>query len=72
MVNSFREPDVHKMGMDGAMQTFRIRASFPPEERYSLTDQIQSIDSSKLCFGVTVFPRPLRQRAEPAPYLIRG
>ena len=35
----FRELDVYRMAMDGAMRIFEISKGFPVEEKYSLTDQ---------------------------------
>ena len=40
-ISSYRDLDVYKMAMDGAMQIFELTKSFPPEEKYSLTDQIR-------------------------------
>ena len=39
MIRHFRELDVYRMAMDGAMQVFEISKRFPVEEKYSLTDQ---------------------------------
>ena len=33
--------EVYQTGFAAAMEIFRISQSFPPEERYSLTDQIR-------------------------------
>ncbi len=40
-INSVRDLEVYKLAFDCAMQIFHITKSFPPEERYSLTDQIR-------------------------------
>ena len=41
MIRSVRELDVWVNAMDLAMEIFRITRTFPPEERYSMTDQIR-------------------------------
>lgn len=41
MLRSHNELDVWKNAMDAAMEIFRLTRSFPPDERYSLTDQIR-------------------------------
>jgi four helix bundle protein len=40
-IRSFRELKVWKKAMDLAMEIFEITKRFPPEEKYSLTDQIR-------------------------------
>ena len=40
-MTTYRQLDVYKMAMDGAMSIFEITRTFPPEEKYSLTDQIR-------------------------------
>jgi len=40
-IRSFRELMVWKKAMDLAMEIFEITKRFPPEEKYSLTDQIR-------------------------------
>ena len=37
----FRDLDVYRKAFDAAMNIFDITRTFPPEERYSLTDQIR-------------------------------
>ncbi|HSI33213.1 MAG: four helix bundle protein [Phycisphaerae bacterium] len=41
MIRSFKELEVWKNAMAAAMIIFRESKRFPPEERYSLTDQIR-------------------------------
>jgi four helix bundle protein len=41
MIKSFRDLEVHKLGLVQAARIFAITKSFPSEERYSLTDQIR-------------------------------
>jgi four helix bundle protein len=38
---SYRELRVYRSAVDLAMEIFELTKSFPPEERYSLTDQIR-------------------------------
>ncbi len=40
-INSAKELDVYKRAYDLAMEIFQLSKSFPPEERYALTDQIR-------------------------------
>ncbi len=40
-IRSFRELRVWQKAMDSAMSVFELTRRFPPEERYSLTDQIR-------------------------------
>ena len=35
------ELEVYKIGLDHAREVYEISRTFPPEERYSLTDQIR-------------------------------
>ncbi|MEX1130401.1 MAG: four helix bundle protein [Candidatus Woykebacteria bacterium] len=40
-IRSHRELDVYKMSFRAAMKIYDISKSFPPEEKYSLTDQVR-------------------------------
>jgi len=40
-IRGFRDLDVYKLAYQLAMQVFQVSKSFPPEERYSLTDQVR-------------------------------
>src|SRR5881396_1087927 len=40
-IESFRDLDVYQLGLREAKRVFLITKEFPPEERYSLTDQIR-------------------------------
>jgi four helix bundle protein len=40
-IRHFRELEVYQLAMDSAMQIFDVSKHFPPEEKYSLTDQIR-------------------------------
>ena len=41
MIRSFKDLQVWKKAMDGAMEVFTLTKSFPSEEKFSLTDQIR-------------------------------
>jgi len=43
-----KETTVYKKAFELAMEIFRISKSFPPEEKYSLTDQIRR-SSRSIC-----------------------
>lgn len=40
-IKSVRDLEVYKLAFDCAMKIFEITKNFPPEERYSLMDQIR-------------------------------
>lgn len=40
-IQHFRDLDVYRKAFEAAMNIFEITRTFPPEERYSLTDQIR-------------------------------
>ena len=40
-IRHFRELEVYQLAMDAAMRIFELTRRFPPEERYSLTDQVR-------------------------------
>ena len=41
LVKVYQDLDVYKLAMDGAMLIFEMTRTFPPEEKYSLTDQVR-------------------------------
>jgi transposase-like protein len=41
MVKDFRELRVYQTAFDYAFRIFELSRSWPPEERYSLTDQVR-------------------------------
>lgn len=51
LITSYRDLDVYQMAMDGAMKIFTITKSFPPEEKYALTDQIRR-SSRSVCANI--------------------
>lgn len=46
-IRSYRELRVYKAAMQAAMKIFELSKRFPPEEKYSLTDQMQMRRSSR-------------------------
>jgi four helix bundle protein len=51
LINSYRDLDVYKMAMDGAMEIFELTRSFPSEEKFSLVDQIRR-SSRSVCANI--------------------
>ncbi|MEO0127043.1 MAG: four helix bundle protein [candidate division WOR-3 bacterium] len=51
LVSNYTELDVYKLAKDGAMKIFYLTKNFPPEERYSLTDQIRR-SSRSVCANI--------------------
>lgn len=41
IIRGFRELDVYKIGLEHARAVYEISRTFPPEEKYSLTDQMR-------------------------------
>ena len=50
-IRHFRELEVYQLAMDSAMQIFDVSKHFPPEEKYSLTDQIRR-SSRSVCTNI--------------------
>jgi len=50
-IRHFSELEVYQLAMDSAMQVFELSKHFPPEERYSLTDQIRR-SSRSVCANI--------------------
>ncbi|MEO0185356.1 MAG: four helix bundle protein [candidate division WOR-3 bacterium] len=51
MVNNYKDLDVYKLAIDSAMEIFKITKNFPPEEKYSLIDQIRR-SSRSVCANI--------------------
>lgn len=62
VIKSFRDLRVYQAAMDLAMEIFRITKSFPPEEKYSLTDQIRR-SSRLVCANIGEAWRKRRYKA---------
>jgi four helix bundle protein len=45
-IRSYKELRVYQAAMDAAMRIFELSKRFPPEEKYSLTDQIRRCSRS--------------------------
>ncbi len=58
LIGSYRDLDVYKMAMEGAIRIFELTRNFPAEERFSLVDQIRPPARS---------PRPGHIQTEGAP-----
>lgn len=50
-IRHFRELDVYRLGMESALRIFELSKLFPPEEKYSLTDQIRR-SSRSVCTNI--------------------
>ena len=50
-IKSFRELEVYKIAFEAAVEIYEISKSFPPEEKYSLTDQIRR-SSRSVCTNI--------------------
>lgn len=59
---SYRELRVYRSAVDLAMEIFELTKSFPPEERYSLTDQIRR-SSRSVCANIAEAWRKRRYKA---------
>src|SRR5688572_2896742 len=61
-INSYRELRVYQDAITLAMEIFEITKSFPPEERFSLTDQIRR-SSRSVCSNTAEAWRKRRYKA---------
>lgn len=61
-IRSFRELRVYQNAFEAAMEIFEVTKTFPPEERYSLTDQIRR-SSRSVCSNIG---EAWRKRRHPA------
>jgi len=64
-VKSFRDLKVCQAGREGARSIFKVSRGFPPEERYSLTDQIRR-SSRSVCANIA---EAWRKRRYPAAFV---
>jgi len=51
-INSVRELNVYRLAFDTAMEIFELSKAFPPEEKYSLTDQVRR-SSRSVCTNIS-------------------
>lgn len=61
-IKDHRELEIYKMAFDAAMQIFELSKKFPPEEQYSLTDQIRR-SSRSVCANLAEAWRKRRYEA---------
>lgn len=61
-IKSHRDLEVYKRAFAAAMRIFLASKTFPPEERYSLTDQIRR-SSRSVCTNITEAWRKRRYQA---------
>jgi four helix bundle protein len=50
-IRHFRELEVYELAMESAMRIFEVSKLFPPEEKFSLTDQIRR-SSRSVCANI--------------------
>jgi four helix bundle protein len=61
-IKSYRDLRVYQGAMDAAMKIFELTKSFPPEEKYSMVDQIRR-SSRSVCANVAEVWRKRRYKA---------
>lgn len=61
-IYSIRGLEVYKLAFEAAMEIFQISKGFPPEERFSMTDQIRR-SSRSVCSNLSESYRKRRYRA---------
>ncbi len=61
-IQSHEELEVYKLAFEAAMRIFELSKSFPPEERFSLTDQIRRASRS-VCTNIAEAWRKRRYEA---------
>ena len=61
-ISSYKELRVFQNAMDAAMRIFELTKSFPPEEKYSLVDQIRRASRS-VCANISEGWRKRRYKA---------
>jgi four helix bundle protein len=62
-IRSYKELRVYQAAMDAAMRVFELTRIFPPEERYSMVDQMRR-SSRSVCTNIAK-AWPLRERRYP-------
>jgi len=61
-INSVRELNVYRLAFDTAMEIFELSKRFPPEEKFSLTDQVRR-SSRSVCTNISEAWRKRRYEA---------
>lgn len=59
-IKTVRDLEVYKLAFKCAMEIFRVTKSFPPEEKYSLTEQIRR-SSRSVCSNLAEAWLPARR-----------
>ena len=67
MVNTYKELRVYKNAIEGAQEVFKLTKEFPPDEKYSLTDQIRR-SSRSVCANIG---EAWRKRRYPAAFIAK-
>lgn len=62
VIKSYRDLDVYRNAMETCMKIFELSKKFPPEERYSLTDQMRR-SSRSICANLAEAWRKRRYEA---------
>ena len=66
-INSYKDLRVFQNAMNTTMKIFQLTEKFPPEEKYSLTDQIRR-SSRSVCSNIT---RAWRKRRFKTPFIAK-
>jgi four helix bundle protein len=66
-IRTHRDLDVYKMSLDMAMRIFDVTKTFPPEEKYSLIDQIRR-SSRSVCANIA---EAFRKRKYPKSFIAK-
>lgn len=66
-IRHFRDLRVYQAGMGAILEVFRLSRDFPPEERYSLTDQVRR-SSRSVCANIA---EAWRKRRYPAAFVAK-
>ena len=61
-IRAYRDLEVYKMAMDGAVRIYELTRSFPVEERFSLVDQVRR-SSRSVCTNIAEAWRKRRYEA---------
>ena len=64
---NFKETKVYKLAYEQALAIFKISKNFPPEEKYSLTDQIRR-SSRSVCVNIG---EAYRKKKYPAHFILK-
>jgi four helix bundle protein len=64
-IKSYKELRVYQAAIDAAMKIFELTKRFPPEERYSMTDQVRR-SSRSVCTNIA---EAWRKRRYPAHFI---